>query len=1508
MGAFPEGSFVGWELLDKDVELIEGGIRDFSFDESLQPYESHRKERQGKYGVIPVLNWGLRYGDFNVSEITKRVAVTLKWEQNQSRNKGWVQFYHNSRFLGKWDCGASFGQFKQTVLCVESKVKEKDDWEELVHATEEKEKEESGTGNSKRKKRKVALRNKNTYKFPDVKLHPLVMSIDSQGNWEVTVQMSLFCVIDDGNNFAEETNRLLTELFNEKNVEYTAEEAYRREMGSVDEFNHLLERHSKQILREGVQVNVPSMLNVKLMPFQMESVDWMLRKEGFYNEPLERISTVKQLKGFLNEHVSFGYEFMPINNCFWNKVVGYICPLDTAWNIYEEWLTDQSNERKTKGLLADEMGLGKTVEMIGLITTNRRDLSHISTTCISSTTKKEIYRAKTNLIVCPVTILEQWIDEIHLMFNNNVSDFKVFHYEGFAKMKHKFNNESSINLAKRLSEYDVVITSYNVLSAERRYANFGEVQRPSRKSTRQHDYSSPLINLEFFRVILDEVQLLGHVLSYTSQCLQMVNRIHSWCMSGTPVQSVRSLQDIFSHLQLHPFQLPEVSELADNAYYASSANHSGYNESDHYYGFIYRNWDPTDDWYGYHGCRLTREEIFDIFPNYNLAIRHLKKDVQDQIKIPKQVNYLIPVEFNPVERDNYTDLWDSFLSASGYDSKGRGTCYLDFYNLKMWLDIFRLTCCHASLKFDHDSDIAGYKWRAVDDLKDMDAVLDTMKQQVSNKISRLQRENYAIQIHTAQVKTEAGEDHDTSTSVFQNVIESITNDLRTVYGINDFLDLNIETVQSIPVNDISGFRSLLQLLHQAIYLLATSYYQLGSKKLQDIENIYDNEGNHESLTKNDMIKSSKESSENSNGDVCMKNELVEISNYQNLEREWYATAKKLRREMLRERIADVNAVVSNVRNFFAKESLERKLKLDYIILDKDNFALPLGETVIYQQIIRLFERINKQTEQFNGLIKKLEVLCYETIDIQPDDGEDAVKLKDFSEVLRKQNMVKFILDTLERILTNREDMLISEYKVTPSDHDNSTVEADSQLLDDISKNTVFIDGDSLRLLLNRAEDSPVMQNQLLRSKLSNHTMHDFIECHEADITRIQKENKNMKIVLERFNDIYDAKVDYFNHLQLISESQPSPAKEPYAVMKLTVNKGSEELRYEKNCSTISNLRSRRNYLNTLSQLKSTIAKNEAITCAICYSDVYTGSILKCGHLFCKGCVIHWFQKNSSCPLCKTTMTNSEVYHFKFRENDLQESKDTNNIVSTLKENGSDKNIHPSKMNGEIGHFSHSIDRDNSFQNTEAIIAHKYSTFSKMNEVNKIVLKNSWGGKVDQALKLILYIKKQHMENDPSAKSPQIVICSMHPQFFDILGRLLSLHKISFGRPLRDTPYAAAINIFKKNPECTCLFLRSRQEAVGLTLVNARHLFIMDPIMESSTEAQALSRIHRIGQKQETYVWNFMVRNTVEESIIKFKVELESKRFQQMEELKKLNSEEVMCVAEKKWRTLYHWKI
>ena len=43
-------------------------------------------------------------------------------------------------------------------------------------------------------------------------------------------------------------------------------------------------------------------------------------------------------------------------------------------------------------------------------------------------------------------------------------------------------------------------------------------------------------------------------------------------------------------------------------------------------------------------------------------------------------------------------------------------------------------------------------------------------------------------------------------------------------------------------------------------------------------------------------------------------------------------------------------------------------------------------------------------------------------------------------------------------------------------------------------------------------------------------------------------------------------------------------------------------------------------------------------CCICYSEIPNArTTLECGHSFCTKCILTWFQRNNSCPMCRATV-------------------------------------------------------------------------------------------------------------------------------------------------------------------------------------------------------------------------------------------------------------------------------
>lgn len=66
-------------------------------------------------------------------------------------------------------------------------------------------------------------------------------------------------------------------------------------------------------------------------------------------------------------------------------------------------------------------------------------------------------------------------------------------------------------------------------------------------------------------------------------------------------------------------------------------------------------------------------------------------------------------------------------------------------------------------------------------------------------------------------------------------------------------------------------------------------------------------------------------------------------------------------------------------------------------------------------------------------------------------------------------------------------------------------------------------------------------------------------------------------------------------------------------------------------------------------------------------------------------------------------------------------------------------------------------------------------------------------------------------------------------------------------------------------------LHARAHSSGLNLVNASHVFLCEPLVNTAIELQAIARVDRIGQQHETTVWLYITAGTVEESIYNLSV-------------------------------------
>ncbi|KAF2666961.1 DNA repair protein, RAD5 [Microthyrium microscopicum] len=166
--------------------------------------------------------------------------------------------------------------------------------------------------------------------------------------------------------------------------------------------------------------------------------------------------------------------------------------------------------------------------------------------------------------------------------------------------------------------------------------------------------------------------------------------------------------------------------------------------------------------------------------------------------------------------------------------------------------------------------------------------------------------------------------------------------------------------------------------------------------------------------------------------------------------------------------------------------------------------------------------------------------------------------------------------------------------------------------------------------------------------------------------------------------------------------------------------------------------------------------------------------------------------------------------------------------------------------------------------------------------------------------LLTELKKLRVQ-DPMTKS---VVFSQFTSFLDLIEPALKRDHIAFLRfdgTMAQKQRAAVIDEFVNRRNGVVLLLSLRAGGVGLNLTAAKHVFMMDPWWSFAVEAQAIDRVHRMGQESEVHVTRFIIQGTVEERMLKIQerkrfiatslgmMNEEEKKLQRIEDIKELLS-------------------
>ncbi|CAN0852864.1 Helicase-like transcription factor CHR28 [Linum grandiflorum] len=261
-------------------------------------------------------------------------------------------------------------------------------------------------------------------------------------------------------------------------------------------------------------------------------------------------------------------------------------------------------------------------------------------------------------------------------------------------------------------------------------------------------------------------------------------------------------------------------------------------------------------------------------------------------------------------------------------------------------------------------------------------------------------------------------------------------------------------------------------------------------------------------------------------------------------------------------------------------------------------------------------------------------------------------------------------------------------------------------------------------------------------------------------------------------------------------------------------------------------------------------------CGLCNDPPEDAVVSVCGHVFCNQCILeHLNGDDNQCPtpLCKTRLNASSV----FSKSILESSRPDQSIVE----------FSPS---GAFAEVKSEVKTEVKVEvNSRPEVGSQYDS-----------------SKIKAALSVLESLSKPKPECEPNSVShhdtlPQdssrkvvggekAIVFSQWTRMLDLLEACLKTSSIQYRRldgTMSVTAREKAVKDFNTLPEVTVIIMSLKAASLGLNMVAACHVILLDLWWNPTTEDQAIDRAHRIGQTRPVTVLRLTVKDTVEDRIL-----------------------------------------
>ena len=1143
----------------------------------------------------------------------------------------------------------------------------------------------------------------------------------------------------------------------------------------------------------------PKQLLAKLRSYQAHAVRWALHRE---RDPEFNLDPMYCWTELMTETID------SLSRYFYNRFNGTIrkCNGDSGPQNVEE-----GKFCLRGGILADEMGLGKTMETMSLILLHQRpDAIRSAPAKIESwkhypgdgTEKKDTFECvcggacdedtcpcnscgalihpkcnggvyfersghqclwclsqssymfplKCTLIVCPQSIVKQWENEVQRHIDSSIAAAypKVYIYRGISGVRRTVNDPASHPL--HFEEYDIVLTTYNVLRTELHHADI--IRRRSKFEKRFPAIPSPLMSVQWWRVCLDEAQMVESSTAKAAAMALKLDTVNRWCITGTPFCRQTGMDDLYGlllFLQVKPWGDPRWFRHGLKACYENTEAHELVS------------------------TKIATKYIASLL--HAIMWRSAKKDVNVGLLPQEEVTYRLKfsateAHFYQMQKEECNAIATKLFTNIHSTAEQIGTRELQ----KIAVPLLRLrqACCHPQIGSFGISPLDSHAPMPISEI--LQKLVDKAQDVCTDKLK-------IVILHMAgkAALLDIKNDFQDAIGMYTNILSLLEKE-KELYKTDEFQMLHAlhnlcESAERWQRINPEGARSMT--LYKPILTLRSEARVLRSRLAAT---------RHSDVLfwRRRMDLSTKRFKENeaaatdaaANGTAWWNTALTIVYSSPPLLANFNATVKGMLSSCpIHERMSWSHRAATGL-GYVLEKKLEDLIAARFHVISylQEHTAEPTPEEV----------RERGNCSRCSSLFDRTGTVCFHC------RAEGA--LVDYNEHLYS-------------------------YRLSSRDRRNQGVFTDEANINDRSfrSNSILC-----RILLNLAQVvRPSSPTLYAAAKLAMGSF-DILQAELAAAQKLHAAQSQRLATLDEL-DVCTTRLRLRYEGETVTAADAKWKLLPIEIEPMFAEHDIEIIAAR---AALQEAKGQLNYLRN-------VEKNEAHCtgkrkrsedetgisvpdncCIICCENIDEKVMFQCAHVYCSSCVSKLLNGRKSgdlkCPHCRQATNIANLRKVRHQESE-HESQTVTSAYSSI---------------------------------TSEVVD----------------IRGSYGTKIEAVLKVCKRVLKTTAES-------KFLIFSQWDEVLDITEKAFADNNVSFVR-LKGSgkQFHERLNLFRLDPTISSLLLPIKSGANGLNLTEAQHVIIMDPLLNAAVEAQAIGRVHRIGQTRQTCVHRFVVRDTIEERI------------------------------------------